>query len=680
MTALRLNIYRLLCVASLLGGALKTARAQEFTSQVVAWGSNYSGQMNVPANLTNAIAIAAGDSHSLVLRADGRVMAWGLNSAGQTNVPASLTNASAVAAGGTHSLALRSDGRVVAWGNNGSGQANVPASLTNASAVAAGSAHSLALRADGRVVAWGYNGNGNTDVPANLTNASAVAAGSGHSLALRADRRVVAWGYNGYGQTNVPANLTNPIAIAAGYGHSLALCADGRVVAWGWSLDGQTNVPASLTNAIAIAAGYSYSLALRADGRITAWGGSVIGTTNIPASLTNASAIAAGYSHSLALISSGPALVSLRAIPAAAMLGALPVGTPVDLVGSAYGPLPFSYQWESNGVALAAETNSTLRFPGLQLSQNGAAYRVLVSLFGVSTSAPVVLSVQGIVASVSSSPATALRGPVLAGSPVDLLGSVSGLAPFAYQWEGNGIVLPGETNSTLHFSAVALSQNGTAYRLRASNLYDATISAPAVLSVQGLIVRANGSALAASNFFYGTSGDGSAVVGLTSRFTNATIFYTLDGSPPDFTAQWYAGTFTITNSVVLRVIAYKSDWTGWDEAGPFYLYRKSTLDTTNTGGGVVSKDPPDGPYFNYTNVTVTATPNPGWTFLRWEGDASGTNPIVSVLMDTNKTVRAVFGTWLGTTVAGPRQRDARCAGWLVHLWRHCPPDGRTAAG
>ena len=38
------------------------------------------------------------------------MVAWGDDSAGQTNVPAGLTNVVAVAAGGFHSLALKNDG------------------------------------------------------------------------------------------------------------------------------------------------------------------------------------------------------------------------------------------------------------------------------------------------------------------------------------------------------------------------------------------------------------------------------------------------------------------------------------------------------------------------------------------------------------------------------------------
>ena len=42
---------------------------------------------------TNVVAIAAGASHSLVLRADGKVAGWGDNYNGQINIPTIPTNA-----------------------------------------------------------------------------------------------------------------------------------------------------------------------------------------------------------------------------------------------------------------------------------------------------------------------------------------------------------------------------------------------------------------------------------------------------------------------------------------------------------------------------------------------------------------------------------------------------------
>ncbi len=253
--------------------------------------------------------------------------------------------------------------------------------------------------------------------------------------------------------------------------------------------------------------------------------------------------------------------------------------------------------------------------------------------------------------SLSASPASALLGPVAAGTSLDLLGSAAGFGPFFFQWERNGAGLAGETGTTLRFADLQLSQNGAAFRLRVANLNGVTTtSAPVVLSVQSLVVNANGIGLSTTNFGF----DDSAVVSIGSRFPNATIFYTLDGSPPDFNSRWYVAPFTISTSVVLRAIAYSADWAAWDETGSFYLTRNYyyTLATTSTGGGSVSKNPPGGPYLNFTNVTVTATSSNGWSFLRWEGAASGTNPVVSVYMNTNKTVRGVFGTRLGTTVAG----------------------------
>jgi alpha-tubulin suppressor-like RCC1 family protein len=77
---------------------------------VVAWGSNSSGQTNVPVNLTNVLAITSGSQSlfNLALEANGTVMGWGNSSQGQTNVSATLTNVTAIAAGQSFGLAIGS--------------------------------------------------------------------------------------------------------------------------------------------------------------------------------------------------------------------------------------------------------------------------------------------------------------------------------------------------------------------------------------------------------------------------------------------------------------------------------------------------------------------------------------------------------------------------------------------
>jgi hypothetical protein len=59
---------------------------------------------------------------SPVLLAATKVRMWVVPGSGVapvvTNVPPDLTNAVAIAAGSGHTLALTAEGRVVAWGNN----------------------------------------------------------------------------------------------------------------------------------------------------------------------------------------------------------------------------------------------------------------------------------------------------------------------------------------------------------------------------------------------------------------------------------------------------------------------------------------------------------------------------------------------------------------------------------
>jgi len=293
-------------------GVTNSANAVVTVIPVVAAGDNSFHQASVPNAASGAIAISAGDYHSLAIGPAGQVVAWGLDYAGQCDVPALSSMAVGVAAGGYHSLALKLDGTVVGWGANDSGQTNIPSALSNVVAIAAGEAHSLALRADGRVFAWGDNSSGQTNLPPGLTNIVAIAAGGNHSLALRADGTVAAWGdnldaYGGYaGQSTVPKSLSNVVAIAAGQCHSLAVLKDGSVTAWGDNSDNQSQPPV-LTNAVAVAGGSLHSLALKSDGSVVGWGNDWSGQYDFPSTLPTVLAIAAGSSHSLVRVGDQPA-------------------------------------------------------------------------------------------------------------------------------------------------------------------------------------------------------------------------------------------------------------------------------------------------------------------------------------------------------------------------------------
>ena len=336
-------------------------------------GSNIPVQVSLAAG-TTVHAVAGGESHSLALTSTGQVLAWGSNFWGQlgngstsnSSIPVQVSQPSgtvtAIASGENHSLALNSAGQVLAWGSNSHGQlgngsttdsslpvvAGVPVPST---AIAGGGNHTLALTTAGDVASWGDNsfgqlGNGTTtdrSTPGRVslpsgTTAIAIAGGFLHSLAVTSTGQVMAWGHNGYGQLGngtftdsaLPVQVSLPAgttitAVAAAERHSLALTSTGQVLAWGDNGDGElgnggtaassspvaVSLPAG-TTVTAIASGGLHSLALTSTGLVLAWGYGITGdlgngtwaNSNIPVMVSAfpaALAVAAGAFHSLAI-------------------------------------------------------------------------------------------------------------------------------------------------------------------------------------------------------------------------------------------------------------------------------------------------------------------------------------------------------------------------------------------
>lgn len=129
---------------------------------------------------SGVVAIAAGLHHSVAVKADGTVWVWGSNAVGlfgsdigdvngTIDTPrqvAGITDAVDVATGVYHSVLLAADGTVWTLGSNANGQLGreTPSTgaarvtgVSGATAVSAGAYSTLVLRDDGSVTGWGSN-------------------------------------------------------------------------------------------------------------------------------------------------------------------------------------------------------------------------------------------------------------------------------------------------------------------------------------------------------------------------------------------------------------------------------------------------------------------------------------------------------------------------------------------
>ena len=79
-------------------------------------------------------------------------------------------------------------------------------------------------------------------------------------------------------------------------------------------------------------------------------------------------------------------------------------------------------------------------------------------------------------------------------------------------------------------------------------------------------------------------------------------------------------------------------------------YKPVHLVAFSLANGSVQVSQP-GPYASNTVVQLTANPSPGLSLLAWRGDVSSKLPSISVVMDTSKSIEALFGAEVSTPPA-----------------------------
>jgi alpha-tubulin suppressor-like RCC1 family protein len=680
---------------------------------VAVWGAVNVGQGMIPPGLTNVVAIAAGGWHNLALKADRSVVGWGGDWKAQATAPP-LSNVVEIAAAYEYSLAGLSYGPPIfhqhpvsqlgysggqcqltatasgewpisyQWWHEGrplggatqatlilSGLAAADAGSywvgasnslgtalssnalvavedaapiilvqTRSSVVEPGGTARFVVRTTGslpQTFQWQAEQNdlpGETNDSLTLSgvrlhqagwyrvivsNAFGVTSSSNMLLEVKQSLAwsVVAWGDNGAGQTNVPGWLTDAVAVSGGQNHSLALRNNGQVVAWGAMVE----VPPGLTNVIAVGAGVSHNLALAANGEVVAWGDNGWGQLDRPAGLAGVTAVAAGGWHNLALKADGTV----------AAWGANNAGQATSPPGL------------SNVVAVAAGG-----WHSLALLQSGAVLAWGQNDFGQAVVPAGLKNAAGIACGVSHNLAIRGDGTVIAWGRND---------------EGQCTVPPDLSRVVAvaagHTHSLALCQDGSVMiwgryhgslpKLDGAFAIGAGWAHSLVVTRQGIAILLDGRLV--NSELYSARGP-SVEVQLINPFGDTTMFYTLDGSDPAQQGYLYDEPFLLKQESQLLAFAYSRDFLQWTYSPPLRIAMLPALQATTDGGGTVAVYPPHGAYLSNDLAILTALPREGWQFLEWRGDATGTNPTVSITMKQDKTVRAVFGTRLDTLAAG----------------------------
>ena len=238
--------------------------------------------------------------------------------------------------------------------------------------------------------------------------------------------------------------------------------------------------------------------------------------------------------------------------------------------------------------------------------------------------------------------------PVITTQPVGQTNAVGATASFSVaaisvpglqaQWRINGTNLSGATNLTLTLTNLALGQGGN-YDVVLTNSFGSVTSSPAILDVVWVLTRVNGQPAVGS-----ASAVASAQITLSGGYPGGFLFYTLDGSTPTTGSSLYGSPFILTNSALLQILSLSADFTqsNFPPALALQIIPTYALQTSVSGSGTVSANPPGGPYPSNSIVTLTAAGAQYWGFDHWSGDGAGNQNPLSVTMNGPRNVQAVF--------------------------------------
>jgi uncharacterized repeat protein (TIGR02543 family) len=135
------------------------------------------------------------------------------------------------------------------------------------------------------------------------------------------------------------------------------------------------------------------------------------------------------------------------------------------------------------------------------------------------------------------------------------------------------------------------------------------------------------------------SGSGSVSPSSGSYDSGVTVTITATAASGYVFDYWSGSASGSSSTTSLVMDAHKSVIAHFE---PIIQSYTLTTNVSPSGGGSVS--PSGGTFDDGTAVTLSATAASGYVFDHWSGNASGTNPNTTIIMDSDKSVTAYFAT------------------------------------
>ena len=272
-------------------------------------GVNKSVFTQCAGNITNAIKIACGYNHTMIIRDDGinkTVWGCGYNNKGQlgddtvfnkttfTQCNGSITNGNDISCGAGYTILLKDDKTIWGCGDNYFGQLGINeyaiginrnkliftqcyGNINDVSKIACGDNHTMIIRDDGiNKTIWGCGsnysgqlGNGESGIGTiiftqcigSINNATDVSCGNSHTIIKKSDDTIWSCGFNYFGQLGINLNgdgadksvftqceITNVFKIVCGNFHTMIIKNNGTVWGCGFNDEGQLGIGISGNN------------------------------------------------------------------------------------------------------------------------------------------------------------------------------------------------------------------------------------------------------------------------------------------------------------------------------------------------------------------------------------------------------------------------------------------------